>query len=134
LTIMTAPHDSIPLPADGALADRLTAALTSARGTGEAADGLVHASVDGTGDLLDLVIEPKAMRLPSEDLAAAIKTAVAEARAAARTEVAENQPPAPDLSGLRGLVETLGNDAQRRMDEFARVADQLSARLDGRAR
>lgn len=108
--------------------------LTAVRGDGTAADGLVRAGVDGTGELVELVIEPRAMRLASSDLAREIRTAVSAARAEVAARLAESAaaaPPAagPDLAALQRLLVEMDATARQRMDEFTRFADELSARL-----
>jgi DNA-binding protein YbaB len=64
----------------------LVAAL---EGTGEAADGVVRVTVGATGALKDVVLDPKAMRLPSMDLAAAILEAARAAQASIGEQVRE---------------------------------------------
>ncbi|MEP7020180.1 MAG: YbaB/EbfC family nucleoid-associated protein [Pseudonocardiales bacterium] len=111
----------------------LTAGFDNIQARGDAANGLVRVEVSGAGEVTDLVIEPKAMRLPSSDLSAALRSAVNEALAAARDQVADVAkavPAPPDMARLTRMVEDLGQLAQRRMDEFSTAASELSARLD----
>jgi DNA-binding protein YbaB len=115
-------------PAAGVLAR-----LAAARGSGSAADGLVTVEVDGTSNITDLVIEPRAMRLPSVDLAAAVKQAFATARGAVQEQLAEmseqaRTPAAPEA--LRATLDELQFDAQRRLAELTTVAQDMSNRLD----
>lgn len=109
-------------------ADRLSAA----RGTAAAAGGLVHVEVDGSGEVVDLVLDAKAMRLPSTDLAAAIREAISEARTRARAQLETAPPIAPplDLVEMQRTLTGISDDARRRLDEFAELAQQLTARLD----
>ena len=108
--------------------------LAEARGTGQAANGLVRLVVDGTGDLVELVIEPRAMRLASVDLAAAVREAFHAARDAAREALAASAPtPSAQVEQLGAAGATLaqlGLDAQRRLDEMTSVVRDLSTRLD----
>jgi len=122
---------SAPAPQES-VQQQWTARLSAARGRADAADGLVRVEVDGTGEVLDLSIEPKAMRLPSVDLAAAVRQALSEARAEARAQLAKAPPvtPSADVVDMQRALTEIGMDAQRRLGEFAAIAQQLSARLD----
>jgi DNA-binding protein YbaB len=109
-------------PASGVLAR-----LAAVRGRGTAADGLVSVEVDGTSDIVDLVIEPRAMRLPSVDLAAAVREAFRGAREAAQEALAvAGQEQATAIATL----DDLQFNAERRLAELATVAQDLSTRLD----
>lgn len=111
---------------DGTTPDAL-AHFRDARGWGEAAGGLVRLQVDGTGDLVELVIEERAMRLPSMDLADAVKAAFAAAREATQEVLRET---VPSDGGLNlGPLTQLGTDAQRRLDEFASLAREIAGRF-----
>lgn len=114
-------------PAAGVLAK-----LGAARGRGTAADGLVTVEVDGTSNIVDLVIEPRAMRLPSVDLAAAVKAAFGTARTAVQEELstaaAEHRGAPPDA--VRATLDELQFEAQRRLSELTTIAQDLSNRLD----
>ena len=108
-----------------------SANITAIRSQGEASDGLVRLTIDGTGEITELVIDPKAMRMASEDLAAAVQAAHRDARVGARTAVQrEAAQVTQDLGGLSSLLESVGADAQRRMADFARVADDIASRID----
>jgi DNA-binding protein YbaB len=100
--------------------------------TGTAAKGLVRIEVDGTGDIVGLVIDPRAMRLPSKDLAAAIREAFGVARTAVLERVEEAAPAAmaqsaPELQALLAEVET---GVQRGLTETMTVANELAMQLD----
>jgi DNA-binding protein YbaB len=113
-------------PAAGVLAR-----LAAARGTGSAADGLVTVEVDGTSNIVDLVIEPRAMRLPSADLADAVKAAFATARGAVQEQLSTGDPAAaPETDTVRATLDELQFDAQRRLSELTAIAQDLSSRLD----
>ncbi|MEU4224955.1 YbaB/EbfC family nucleoid-associated protein [Nonomuraea sp. NPDC026600] len=71
--------------ADVAQVERLRDQITEVRGRGEAADGRVVAETSSTGELVGLTIDPRAMRLGSDELAAA----VLEAAGAAARNTAE---------------------------------------------
>ncbi|REF37488.1 YbaB/EbfC family nucleoid-associated protein [Thermasporomyces composti] len=63
--------------------------LTEVRGEAETADGKVRAVVRPGGALESLTLDPRAMRMASEDLAAAIVEAVAAATEDVTAKVAE---------------------------------------------
>jgi DNA-binding protein YbaB len=65
------------------------AVVAALEGIGEAADGVVKVTVGPTGALKDVVLEPKAMRLPSMDLAAAIVTAARAGQESIANQVRE---------------------------------------------
>jgi DNA-binding protein YbaB len=103
------------------------------RAQGEAANGLIRVGVSGAGEVTELVIEPKAMRLPSGELSEALRGALNAALSSTREQVmaaAKALPAPPDLGRLTQLVDELGLLAQRRMDDFSSAAVELSARLD----
>jgi DNA-binding protein YbaB len=113
----------------------LLSRLASVNSAGEAANGLVRVRVDGTGDITDLVIEPKAMRLPSEDLAAALREAFGQARAAVQEQLAANPPQAVGSAeaardNVRATLDEIGSGAQRTLAELTATVDGLSRRLD----
>jgi DNA-binding protein YbaB len=108
-----------------------SANITAIRAQGEASNGLVRLTVDGTGEITELVIDPKAMRMSSEDLASAVQAAHRDARAGARTAVQhEAAQVTQGLGSLSSLLESVGADAQRRMADFARAADDIASRID----
>lgn len=76
------------------------AAVAALEGVGEAADGVVKVTVGPTGALKDVVLEPKAMRLPSMDLAAAI---LAAARAGQESIAEQVRAVYTDRSATGGL-------------------------------
>lgn len=100
--------------------------------TGEASsdNGFVRAVVGITG-LQALVLDPRAMRMPSEDLAAAVVTVTAQARDALdqrRIErarelgIAQDRPDLDEslaqLSRLQSLVQESQGDARRVFERF----------------
>ncbi|MEU5723168.1 YbaB/EbfC family nucleoid-associated protein [Micromonospora sp. NPDC047738] len=111
--------------------DGLMGRFTTARGAAHAAGGLVHVEVDGTGDLLALDLDPRAMRLPAVDLSAAIREAFRDARTQVQAQLQERlaaQPPTLP-QGLGPLLNDLGFTAQRRLDDMAAAAQQIADRL-----
>lgn len=93
-------------------------------------DGLIRAAVGAQG-LQDLRLDPRAMRMPSEDLAKAIVAVAAAARDDLFVRRAERarelglptQPPSLDdslaqLATLKGLVDESQGDARRVFERF----------------
>jgi len=110
---------------------QLPAALSrfaETRGTGTAAGGLVQVTIDGTGDLVDLVIESSAMRMAAFELSHAIVEAFRAARADAQAKLAENIE-VPNFDAAGPLLADIGRDAQRRLDELTSIAQQLADRI-----
>ncbi|MGW3342722.1 YbaB/EbfC family nucleoid-associated protein [Nonomuraea rubra] len=97
-----------------------------------AANGLVRVTVDGTSDLVELVIDPRAMRLPSEELAAAIKEAFGRARATAQERAMRAVPDVlrQETPELTALLKDIEADARGNMNEILLAAGELTARLD----
>ena len=113
--------------------DAVVAAYQAIRGSGEGAHGRVQVVVDGSGDIVELTIDPKAMRLSSQDLAAAVLEAFRSARGEAQRAAAESPPfllAVPD--DARAKLTELSALAQRNLDGIDRLADSL-ARLTARA-
>ncbi|MFC7591939.1 YbaB/EbfC family nucleoid-associated protein [Nonomuraea antimicrobica] len=106
--------------------------FTALRETAVAANGLVEVAVDGTGDLVGLNLDPRAMRLSSDELAAAIREAFGKARAAAQERAMRAIPEAlrQETPELTALLQDVKSDAHARMDDILVVANELTARLD----
>lgn len=111
--------------------DGLFGRFTATRASAVAADGLVHLTVDGTGDLIDLDLDPRALRLPAADLSAAILAAFAAARADVQAALKEQIAAAPVTlpDGLGTLLRDVGFTAQRRLDDMTAAAQQIADRL-----
>jgi DNA-binding protein YbaB len=115
--------------AEGGVAG-LISQFTQLRGAGEAANGLVSVEVDGTGNILSLVIDPKAMRLPSVDLSDAIRAAFDAARAAVQEQLQTMATPPTSLPpDLKSTLDEIGFQAQRRMDEILTLASDVARRV-----
>ncbi|MEU0568195.1 YbaB/EbfC family nucleoid-associated protein [Nonomuraea sp. NPDC005983] len=106
--------------------------FAAVRETGTAADGLVKVEVDGTSNLVQLKIDPRAMRLSSDELAAAIMAAFGQARFAAQERATDAIPAAlqQDSPELDAMLREIRADAQTSMNEILVVANELSMRLD----
>lgn len=111
------------------VAPEVLSQLADTRGSGDAADGRVFVQVDGTGDIVDLVIEPAAMGLGPQALADAVRQAFRNARDRVQESLRSSPPAAaagpPDLAALAQV----GMDAQRRLSELTTIAEELSNRL-----
>lgn len=101
------------------------------RGHGEAAEGRVRVDVNGTGDIEDVQLDPKAMRLPSEDLAAAFKEAFTSARSDVKQQLSESTPPFQAMpEDVRETLDDLQFIADRRLNQFTEMADDLATRIE----
>lgn len=100
--------------------------LAAVRGTGEAADGLVQVTVLPGGMIDSLDLDPRAMRMPSQDLSEAIveaiKLAAADASAQAGGQMEEVLPGAGaslfDLADPESVAEGKAN-SQEAIDSIA---------------
>jgi DNA-binding protein YbaB len=109
--------------------------IADARGGGEGAEGLVRLIVDGSGDIVELKIDPRAMRLTNDELSRAIREAFRAARQQANEQMqaaiqASGAPTEAAMDGLQADLRRLGADAQQRLEEFSALAEQLSSRLN----
>ena len=92
-------------------------------GRGEAEEGLVTVIVNPVGTLREITLDPKAMRLPSVDLAAAILTAARAAEQDAAAQVREIW--GPDLTGTFDV----GAATQGKLD-LVKVFDERMAKAN----
>jgi DNA-binding protein YbaB len=120
-----------------AAADGLTERLRQVRGRGEGAHGLIRVEVTGGGRVTDLTLDPRVMRLASQDLRdeimAALRQATEDADRQTRQETedafgtnpgweqllsgeAEADPsaPLPALPDMASFEEMIRNEARRR--------------------
>jgi DNA-binding protein YbaB len=94
------------------------AALSAVRGWGEAANGYVKVCVGPSGVLQNVDLDPRAMRLPSQDLAASIVAAARAGQQAAAAEIREIYATADDNGGIDIASITQGEyDVSRYVDE-----------------
>ncbi|WP_020576435.1 YbaB/EbfC family nucleoid-associated protein [Actinopolymorpha alba] len=84
--------------------------FASLRGVGEAADGRVRVEVMAGGSVQGLELDPRVMRMPSEDLAAAVLEAIHAATSDASEKLAEIFDTALPGAGsaLAGLIDPAG--------------------------
>ncbi|MGR6923649.1 YbaB/EbfC family nucleoid-associated protein [[Actinomadura] parvosata] len=125
---MTESEEPMAPPDEADFLDR----FAELREVAAAANGLVKVEVDGTSDLVGLTIDPRAMRLPSEELAAAVKEAFGRARAAAQERAMQAVPDAlrQETPELTALLKDIQADARGNMNEILVAAGELTVRLD----
>jgi DNA-binding protein YbaB len=115
------------------MSDRVPAGLSrllQVTATGESAGGLVRAEVDGTGDLVQLLIDPRAMRLPAADLADEVRRAFQAARAGIREQLDEAiREAGPVAAGVDPELAQVAADAQQRLNELTSMTRDLADRL-----
>ncbi|MFG1755273.1 YbaB/EbfC family nucleoid-associated protein [Streptosporangium sandarakinum] len=103
------------------------------RGCGQAADGQVRVLVGPDGRLREVNLNPRVMRMASEDLAREILTAVNAAVDDLRTDVHGLDPATvPVPTALARSLEGVHDDVMRRMDEFAAGIESTVRRLEER--
>ncbi|GGP91597.1 YbaB/EbfC family nucleoid-associated protein [Streptosporangium pseudovulgare] len=103
------------------------------RGGGQAADGQVSVLVGPDGRLREVNLNPRVMRMASEDLAREILTAVNAALDDLRMNVPGLDPATvPDPGALARSLEGVHDDVMRRMDEFAAGIESTVRRLEER--
>jgi DNA-binding protein YbaB len=104
--------------------------LSEIRGAGEAADGLVKASVVSVGQVDTIELDPRALRLGSELLAGHLRDAVNAAFADLRAKAtAESDEVAVDSAGLAESLQDLQNQSVRSMAAFNDAMAGVLARL-----
>ncbi|MER7213581.1 YbaB/EbfC family nucleoid-associated protein [Streptosporangium sp. NPDC000239] len=103
------------------------------QGSGRAADGQVGVLVGPDGRLAALNLNPRVMRMASEDLAREILTAVNAALDDLRANIPGLDPAAiPDPGRLAESLEDVHADVTRRLDEFASGIESTVRRLEER--
>ncbi|MER7132156.1 YbaB/EbfC family nucleoid-associated protein [Streptosporangium saharense] len=103
------------------------------RGSGQAADGQVSVLVGPDGRLAELNLNPRVMRMASEDLAREILTAVNAALDDLRAGIPGLDPAAIlDPRRLTESLEDVQADVARRLDEFASGVELAVRRLEER--
>ncbi|REE96568.1 YbaB/EbfC family nucleoid-associated protein [Thermomonospora umbrina] len=99
-------------------------ALGAVTGEGEAAEGLVRATVDGAGALRSVDLNPRVMRMGSEELGRAITVAVTAAQADAQRKTTELLTA---TIGEHEVPTSLDGDALRK--QFGQFSDMFSRSL-----
>ena len=106
--------------------------LTEVRGVGEAADGRVRVVTDHTGQVVETELDPRALKLGSEELGAAFveaaQQAYADLTAQAQEVMSELMPGAADLESLKRVnTEGLSEEAKSIMDSVSTSTDPSQA-------
>lgn len=101
--------------------------VASLEGVGEAADGVVRVTVGPTGALKGVTLDPKAMRLPSMDLAAAVLEAAQAGQAAIAEQLREIYRDRQETGGIDPAAALQGNaDVGALLDQrMAQVREAL---------
>lgn len=103
------------------------------QGSGQAADGRVSAVAGPDGRLRELNLDPRVMRMASEDLAREILTAVNAALDDLRAGIPHLDPAAlPDPRKLAESLNGVHADVVRRLDEFASEIEFTARRMEER--
>lgn len=102
------------------------------QGSGQAANGQVSAVAGPDGRLRELIINPRVMRMASEDLAREILTAVNAALDDLRASVPGLETAIMDPKALAGSLDGMQDDVMRRLDEFASEIELTVRRLEER--
>jgi hypothetical protein len=104
-----------------------TEAAPSPTGTGEALDGKVEVMVSG-GRITDVRLDPRAMRVPSQELAAAFRDAANAAIAAQNSQVTAGTPTVPSIDRLAQTLDEITAESVRTMEASAQgVRDAIAA-------
>jgi DNA-binding protein YbaB len=110
-------------------------ALGELRASATSDDGLVTATVDGSGRLVDLAFAATAMRKSSVELAALTCATVATAQDAgrerARARLAELAPSLPSQEELTDTLQQLQATANSKLAEMSATLQQLMERTTG---
>lgn len=106
--------------------------LSTLAGTGTAADGKVRVTWAAATGLDELHLDPRAMRMPSQDLAAAIKSAVTEAMADLRRQTAEVLRAETGVSagGSVAKIHQMREAFDEQMDEITARIDEARRRME----
>ncbi|MGC5011031.1 YbaB/EbfC family nucleoid-associated protein [Streptosporangium sp. DT93] len=101
--------------------------LEAVTGEGTGAGGLARALVDGAGQIKEITLEPRVMRLDSQAVAEAVTEAVRAAQLDARRANEEliraatgGEPVTLDMDEARRRFEEIGDDLARALDGLGR--------------
>jgi len=106
--------------------------LTNLTGTGIAADGNVKVTWASATGLDQLQLDPRAMRMPSQDLAAAIKRAITDAMADLRRQTAEvlRDETGASAGDSVAKIEEMREAFDHQMDEITHRIDDARRRME----
>ncbi|MGH3486840.1 MAG: hypothetical protein ACRDP8_02825 [Actinopolymorphaceae bacterium] len=96
-------------------------------GTGEALDGKVRITVSA-GHVSEVVLEPRVLRTPSEELAAAIRDATNAAIDAQNSQGTAALPGVPPMADLAATLDEVSAESLRAMEESSLgIRDAIAA-------
>jgi DNA-binding protein YbaB len=102
------------------------------RGEGEAADGMVRASVAPGGRLESVRVNPRLVRAGIDAVCEQIVVAVNAALDDLRAKAAEQRPPgAPDPARLAGQLRELQDESTRRMEVYGQALTDMLTQIRG---
>jgi DNA-binding protein YbaB len=106
--------------------------LASLVGTGAAADGRVRVTWAAATGLDQLQLDPRAMRMASQDLSAAIKSAITDAMADLRRQTAEvlRTETGASAGGSVAKIEEMQETFTSQMDEITARIDDARRRME----
>jgi hypothetical protein len=122
-------HLELPTPPDqmDADIDARGAEAHTPSGTGAAMEGKVRITVTA-GHVSEVVLEPRALRTPSEELAAAIRDATNAAIDDQNARVAAGLPDVPSLADLTATLDDVSAESLRAMEASTRgLRDAIAA-------
>ncbi|ACY96379.1 conserved hypothetical protein [Thermomonospora curvata DSM 43183] len=102
------------------------------KGVGEAADGRVTVTVNSSGLLESVELNPRLLRLPAEEIGEHIVTAVNAALQDFRTKANQAVGAASvDLNALAASMQELQDQSVRQMAQIGQAFNELLTKLDG---
>jgi DNA-binding protein YbaB len=111
----------------------ITDRIAAIRGTAEGRDGQIKAIVDGQAEIVELSFDPRVMRMDADELAAAVRDTINEARSVARSElqqvVAGSTIGGPDHDEVTAELSQLEVGAEQRLHEMTASLNDLLKRL-----
>ena len=116
-----------------ALQDAMAGAASTgpASGTGVGADGLIQVTAEGRR-LTEVVVDPRAMRLSTQELGDELLSAVNAALAEADPASAPEAAALPDPAALTRQLEELQNQSLRQMARYTQSISEVMAALKQR--
>ncbi|MEU8800540.1 YbaB/EbfC family nucleoid-associated protein [Spirillospora sp. NPDC048819] len=105
-------------------------AEASAKGHGEAAGGLVRATVSAGGEIESIDLAPRAMRMPAEEIGEHVAEAVNAAFQGLRADPAR-LPAGADTEQLTARARAVQDMSMRQMQQMTQSIADLMAQLHG---
>ncbi|WP_026403502.1 YbaB/EbfC family nucleoid-associated protein [Actinomadura rifamycini] len=108
-----------------------TGGAETVEGVGEADDGRVKVTAVSGGRLKKVEINPRAMRLPAEELGEHLVTAANAALDDLRSNAADAAGPAVDIDRLNQQVEEIQNESLRQMTMISQAFNDAISKAGG---